>query len=220
MSPIIHGLQVKYVAIGKLKPNEKNARKHTVKQINQIADSIKNFGWTIPILVDEGLQVLAGHARLSAAALLEVPEVPVIQIDDLTPAQKRAYMLADNKLTLNAAWDDDLLKDELLAIEKDDFDLLLTGFSQEEIDFALDRIPLGDDGVETTPERPTCRNGDIWLLGDHRLSVGPNNLKAADQTIESWQGYTEEEATFGTPEGPIFKNVRKARKDGLEVKIE
>jgi ParB-like chromosome segregation protein Spo0J len=125
--------QIERWPLDRLVPYASNARTHSDEQIAQIVASIGEFGFTNPILVDTDAGILAGHARLTAARILQLPEVPVIVLDHLTEVQKRAYILADNKIALNATWDEDLLAQELAALEKAEFDLSLTGFSEEEL---------------------------------------------------------------------------------------
>ena len=127
-------LQIRYVPVDDLIPYINNSRIHSDKQISQIAASIKEFGWTTPILVDGDNGLIAGHGRLEAAKKLKVKEVPVIELKDLSEAQKRAYVIADNRLTENSAWDVGLLDVELQALRDSDFDLSLTGFDAQSLD--------------------------------------------------------------------------------------
>lgn len=164
--------------VGRLVPYERNTRTHSPEQIDQIAASIIEFGFTQPILVDQVDGILAGHARLKAAIKLGMTEVPVIQLDHLTEKQRRAYIIADNKLAENAGWDDELLRQELAALQADDFDLEVTGFSTDELEAILDDSEEAIQG-ETDPdeapaleEEPVSRTGDLWLLGNHRILVG------------------------------------------------
>ena len=122
---------IEQIALGDLKPWAKNARTHSKKQIRQIADSIEAFGFTNPVLIDEHRTILAGHGRVEAAKIIGLRQVPCVRLDHMTPDEKRAYVLADNKLALNAGWDEDLLAAELGALLSTDldFDVSLTGFS-------------------------------------------------------------------------------------------
>lgn len=166
--------------LSELKPFSRNARTHSKKQIRQIADSITAFGFTNPLLIDAGNMILAGHGRLEAARLLGWHEVPCLRLEHMTAEQKRAYVLADNKLALNAGWDEDLLGTELAELMALDleFDLAVTGFTIPEIDGlveGLEPTEPGDPADDTLPgeEAPArCRNGDIWQLGPHRLICG------------------------------------------------
>jgi DNA modification methylase len=161
--------------VASLIPYARNARTHSEAQVAQIAASIREFGFTNPVLVDGERGVIAGHGRLMAARKLGMDEVPVIELSHLTPAQKRAYILADNKLALNAGWDEDLLRIELGDLKLDGFDLGLTGFGEDEIGRIL--IDASDgltdpDQVPEVPVDPVSRPGDLWVLGRHRLICG------------------------------------------------
>lgn len=164
-----------------LNPWAKNARTHSKKQIGQIAASITEFGFTNPVLIDGKQTILAGHGRVEAAKALGWLEVPCLRIDHLTPKQKRSYVIADNKLALNAGWDEDLLAEELQALLAEDvsFDIGLTGFSISEVDRLIeDIVPIEDADPEEDklPElakgKPRCSLGDVWKLGPHRLICG------------------------------------------------
>jgi DNA modification methylase len=168
-------LAVDYRPAAALIPYAKNARTHSDAQVAEIAASIRAFGWTNPILVDGDNSVIAGHGRLLAARKLGIEHVPVIELGCLSEAEKRAYIIADNKMALNAGWDEELLGLELTDLGALGFDLSLTGFSEEEIASltSLGTIGLTDpDDVPETPERATSRHGDVWLLGRHRLICG------------------------------------------------
>ena len=162
-------------SVGDLIPYANNARTHSDAQVAQIAASIREFGFTNPILTDGDRGIIAGHGRLLAARKLGMTEVPVIELAHLTPAQKRAYVLADNRLALSAGWDDDLLRLELGALQTEGFDFALTGFDIGEID-ALFALPTGGltdpDDIPEIPTDPVSRLGDIWCLGRHRLVCG------------------------------------------------
>jgi DNA modification methylase len=164
--------------IDRLRPYERNPRTHSEAQVDQIAASMVEFGWTNPILVDENAGILAGHGRLLAARKLGVDEVPVIRFEHLSEAQKRAYILADNQIALQAGWDDALLAEELAWLRDERFDLDLIGFDASELERLL-ALADGDaasdeaeDEVSEPPEDPVSRPGDLWILGDHRLLCG------------------------------------------------
>ena len=173
-------LAVQYRPLDSLIGYARNARTHSEAQVAEIAGSIREFGWTNPILVDGDNGVIAGHGRVLAARKLGLAEVPVIELAHLTETQKRAYILADNKLALNAGWDHDLLALELGDLKDAGFDLGLTGFSGDEVaDLlkpAVDAGDADDDGAaDEVPEPvadPVVRSGDLWLLGEHRLLCG------------------------------------------------
>jgi DNA modification methylase len=161
-------------AIDRLIPYAKNPRTHSDAQIAQIAASITEFGFNSPILVDSKAGIIAGHGRLLAARKLKLKEVPVIILDHLSEAQKRAYILADNQLAINAGWDDDLLRIELAALRDDDFNLDLLGFGDEELARLLadgDAVQglTGEDAVPDVPEAAVTMTGDLWVLNEHRL---------------------------------------------------
>lgn len=165
--------------VGRLVPYAGNARTHTVEQIAQIAASITEFGFTNPILTGGDNVIIAGHCRLMAAQKLGIEEVPVIILDHLSEAQRRALVIADNKLAENAGWDEEMLRSELAALGEMDFDLDLMGFSDEELDDLLgdlDGTALGEaegeDDVPEAPDNPVSRPGDLWILGKHRLLCG------------------------------------------------
>lgn len=168
---------MKTVKITELKPYPKNARTHSPKQIHQIAKSIKTFGFTNPVLIDKDNCILAGHGRVEAAKMAGLTEVPVVQISHLTPAQKKAYIVADNRLAELAGWDKDLLRvelEELQAIDCD-FDLTVTGFDTADIDVILqpDSSPQAEEANFLEQEIPArVKLGQLWLLGAHKLFCG------------------------------------------------
>jgi DNA modification methylase len=170
--------------IEKLRPYERNPRMHSDAQVDQIAASMVEFGWTNPILIDENAGILAGHGRLLAARKLGLAEVPVIRFEHLSEAQKRAYILADNQIALQAGWDDALLAEELAWLRDERFDLDLVGFDAPELERLL-AIADGDaasdeteDEVPEPPEDPVSRPGDLWVLGNHRLLCGDATVLA------------------------------------------
>jgi DNA modification methylase len=170
--------------VADLIPYARNARTHSPEQVDQIAASIKEWGWTTAVLVDETGQIIAGHGRILAAQKLKLTEIPVMIAKGWTEAQKRAYVLADNKIALNAGWDMDLLKVELLDLDHENFDLGLIGFHEDEL--ANIFAPTFDDEdvarAEETPEppvNPVTVLGDVWILGNHRIVCG-DSTKADD----------------------------------------
>jgi DNA modification methylase len=181
------GRQISYLARSALTPHPNNVRKHTAAQIRAIAKSIDAFGFAAPILADKEGFVLAGNARLLAADLLELTEVPVIFLDDLTETQAKAYMLADNKLTDRSTWDEPKLAVQLkqlsdLAL---DFDIEATGFEAPEIDFRIQSLEENagdsDDHVDLSPGPAVSALGDVWYLGNHRICCG-NALEQSSYT--------------------------------------
>lgn len=175
-------LRLTYRSVDALIPYARNARTHSEAQVAQIAASIREFGWTNPVLVDGENGIIAGHGRLLAARKLGVAEVPVIELSGLTEAQKRAYIIADNKLALNAGWDEELLALEFGDLEALGFDLALTGFGSDEISTLSNLGVRGltdPDEIPAPPEHATTLPGDVWLLGKHRLICG-DSTKSKD----------------------------------------
>jgi len=166
----------------KLVPYARNARTHSDDQVAQIAASIAEFGFTNPILAGSDGVIVAGHGRLAAAQKLGLDVVPVVVLDHLTPTQRRALVIADNRIAENAGWDDAMLRIEIAALQDDDFDLSLTGFDAD----ALAELMAGDesdgqgqtddDAMPEMPETPVSRPGDVWLLGGHRLLCGDSTV--------------------------------------------
>jgi len=157
-------------------PYARNSRTHSDAQVAQIAASVREFGWTNPVLVDGENGIIAGHGRILAARKLGMDEVPCIELAGLTDTQRRAYIIADNKLALNAGWDDELLAIEFAELADAGFDNLLTGFTQDEIDaLTPEQIPEGltdEDAVPELQAEPVSKLGDVWLLGRHRVMCG------------------------------------------------
>ena len=163
-----------------LRPYSRNARTHSRKQVRQIADSIERFGFTNPVLVSDDGEIIAGHGRVEAAKLLGLATVPTLRLSHLSAEERRAYVLADNKLALNAGWDQDILAIELQALIDLEFDVTLTGFSLAEVDFTLDAArerdpdtpPGVEDEIPSIAAEAVSRMDDVWVLGRHRLICG------------------------------------------------
>ena len=159
--------------IERLIPSARNARTHSEEQVAEIAGSIAAFGFMVPIVVDSDGLIVAGHGRVLAARKLKLERVPVVVIDHLTEPEKRAYAIADNKITLNAGWDEELLRVELEALKGDGFELETLGFSEQEFSDLLDSLSEGtkedQDSAPDTPEVAVTRSGDLWHLGEHQL---------------------------------------------------
>jgi len=187
LGPLVN-LAIEYRAINALVPYIRNARTHSDAQVAQIAASIKEFGFTNPILVDGNNGIIAGHGRLAASRQLGLGEVPVIELAHLSKAQKQALILADNKLALNAGWDEDALRIELAELDALDFDLSLTGFDTDELAaFFVDETEglTDEDAVPDAPEVPVTVEGDVWLLGRHRLMCGDStSIDAVDRLMD------------------------------------
>ncbi|MBX9729018.1 MAG: ParB N-terminal domain-containing protein [Sphingopyxis sp.] len=173
--PTPRPLAVTYRSPASLKPDARNARTHPRRQLDQIVASIREFGFTNPILVDSDSVIIAGHGRLTAAKMAGLTEVPCIEINGLDEGRRRALRLADNKIALGAGWDLDMLRVELADLGTLDlgFDLTVTGFSSGEIDVILnDATDPDDDVVPPLPSEPRTKPGDIWVLGNHRIGCG------------------------------------------------
>ena len=165
----------------RLRPYAQNAKTHGPDQVARIAASIAEFGWTVPVLVADDGEVIAGHGRILAATELGLTEAPVIVLGHLTEAQRRAYRIADNKLTELGGWDDALLASELKELLAEEFDLSLIGIEDGELDRLLREVETGgaageagagEEDIPEPPEKPVSRPGDLWLLGRHRLLCG------------------------------------------------
>jgi DNA modification methylase len=179
-------LEVTYRPIESLIPYARNSRTHSDAQVAQIAASIREFGWTNPVLIDAEGGIIAGHGRIMAGRKLGITEAPCIILDGLTEAQRRAYVIADNKLALNAGWDVELLKIELGDLKALDFDLSLTGFDPGELGNLLADKTEGltdEDAVPETPARAVTVLGDVWLLGKHRVMCGDSTSIDAVDTL-------------------------------------
>ena len=167
--------QVERWAVSRLVPYARNARTHSDAQVAQIAACIREWGWTTPVLVDEAGGLIAGHGRVMAARKLGIAEVPVMVARGWSEAQKRAYVLADNKLALNAGWDEELLRVELADLRGMGADLSLIGFGEDELASLLADGTEGltdPDAVPEVPAEPVSQAGDVWILGRHRLVCG------------------------------------------------
>jgi ParB-like chromosome segregation protein Spo0J len=222
------GHKIEMIAVDRAKPRKANARAHSPKQIRQIAESIQAFGFNNPILLDEKGEILAGHGRLEAAKLLDLKEVPTLRISHLSAAEKRAYLLADNRTAELAEWDLDLLATELGDLLDLDFAVELTGFDLDEIQEILD-IPdedapekagveghgAEDEIVEPVSRVPVSRAGDEWLLGEHRLvcaHVGePGVYTSVDYAIRSWQTFAGRPAKLAGAD-KTFAQIEQERK--------
>lgn len=176
--------------IATLRPYARNARTHSKRQIKQIAASIERFGFTNPVLVSDDGEIIAGHGRVEGAKLLGWKTVPTLALSHLSEAERRAYVLADNKLALNAGWDKEILAIELQGLVDLDFEVELTGFSLAEIDLVLDEADEADpaapdapeDAVPAVTDNPVSRMGDLWLLGRHKLLCG-DTRRPADMEV-------------------------------------
>ena len=182
-----HGkLRIEYRPVGKLKPYQKNARIHPPAQVTKIRHLIERFGWTNPILVDGKNGIIAGHGRLQAALQMDMLTVPVIELAGLSSGEKRAYLLADNRIATEAGWDEDLLAVEFSDLKAMGMDLGLTAFDPDEIDDFLTPSPSGEPPEPPTPGLPkhaASRTGDLWIMGDHHLLCADSTKVAAVRTL-------------------------------------
>jgi DNA modification methylase len=175
-------MQIEQVEINKLIPYARNSRTHSDAQVAQIAASIKEFGFTNPVLVDNDNGIIAGHGRVLGAQKLQLSQVPCIRLGYLTEAQRRAYVIADNKIALNAGWDEEMLRLEVGDLKNFDFDLSLTGFDSDEINQMLalnDATTQGnsdEDEVPAEQSKVISSLGDVWLLGKHRIMCGSSTI--------------------------------------------
>jgi DNA modification methylase len=181
-------LKITYKKIEDLIPYANNSRTHSDAQIQQLTKSIQEFGWTNPVLLDGENGIIAGHGRLLAAQKLGETKVPTIELSHLDENQKRAYIIADNKLALNAGWDNEILSFEIAELKDAGYDLDLLGFSSEEIDTLKPEVIEGltdEDAVPEVPEEPKTKLGDIYQMGNHRLMCGDStSIDAVDKLMD------------------------------------
>jgi DNA modification methylase len=198
-------------------PYASNSRTHSEQQIAQIAASIREFGWTNPVLINDENSIIAGHGRLLAARQLKMTEVPCIKLDHLTKSQQKALVIADNQLALNAGWDVEMLKAEISGLDTDGFDLDLLGFDSDFLDGFLIEETEGltdEDAVPDVPEEPETKLGDVWVLGRHRLMCGDStSIDAVERLMDGRKA----DMVFTSPpynadakagQGDIFNNKK------------
>jgi ParB-like chromosome segregation protein Spo0J len=201
-SPRRPPLSIAYAPLGQLKPDTKNSRQHSAKQIRQIANSIEALGFNVPILVDAGLNVIAGHGRLLACKRLGWTEVPTIRLEHLSETQRRAFMIADNRLA-EISWDDQLLAEQLQALSSVelDFDIETIGFDMGEIDLRIGSLnpketSAAEPAIPDVSGPPISHVGDLWLIGRHKLLCGD----ARDETaLAELMGTDRAAAVFSDP---------------------
>ena len=200
--------KIEWLSVETLIPYAKNARTHSDEQVAQIAGSIKEFGFNNPVLIDKESSIIAGHGRLLAARKLGMVKVPVIQLEHMTEAQRKAYVLADNRIALNSGWDTGMLTIELQDL-KDYIDLSLLGFDADELDALLNPIVETDgltdeDAVPDVPDEPKTKLGDIYILGNHRLMCGDStNIDAVDKLMDGKKA----DVVFTDPPYGMFLNA-------------
>jgi DNA modification methylase len=211
-------LKINYIATDSLIPYVNNSRTHSDEQVKQIASSIKEFGFTNPILVDEDGGVIAGHGRIKAATILKLKEVPSVTLSGLTKAQKKAYIIADNQLALNAGWDLDLLKLEVETLQELDFDTDLLGFDKDFLDGLMEPEPgeglTDEDAVPEPPEIPISVLGDIWQLGNHRVMCGDST--SIDAVEKLMDGQKADMVFTDPPYGVEYEGIKNDNRSGLE----
>jgi DNA modification methylase len=201
-------MQIVQRKIEDLIPYVKNSRTHSEDQIAQIAASIKEFGWTNPVLIDGDNGIIAGHGRVMAARKLKYKQVPTIELKDLTETQKKAYIIADNRLALNAGWDNEMLTIELNDLLADGFALDILGFDPKELSALLEpEVVEGltdEDAVPDMPDEPVTKRGDIYQLGNHRLMCGDStSIDAVDKLMDGQKA----DMVFTDPPYGMFLNA-------------
>jgi DNA modification methylase len=200
--------KIEWLSVENLIPYAKNARTHSDEQVAQIAGSIKEFGFNNPVLVDKDNSIIAGHGRIMAARKLGMDKVPVVQLGHMTEAQRKAYVLADNRIALNSGWDTGMLSLELQDL-KDDIDLSLLGFDPDELDALLNPIKeteglTDEDAVPDVPDEPKTKLGDIYILGNHRLMCGDStSVDAVDKLMDGKKA----DVVFTDPPYGMFLNA-------------
>lgn len=217
--------KLEIVAVNRLKPYPGNARTHSCKQIRQVADSIQRFGFNNPVLIDDDGAIIAGHGRVAAAKLLGWSDVPTLRISHLSPAEKRAYVIADNRLAEKAGWDHDTLAIELQALVDLEFDVELTGFEADEIALIVDHYGKGKAKSKSRAAKQetqhasgvaVSRCGDVWLLGNHRLVCGDGDTADADAVLRQWEAFTGKPALL-TATGQTLRAVTAQREPSTAV---
>ena len=219
--------QIESLPVSDLIPYARNSRTHSDEQVTQIAASIREFGFTNPVLIDSNGTIIAGHGRVMAAKKVGLAEVPCLRLQHLSPSQIRAYVIADNKLALNAGWDDEMLKAELLTLQEEGFNTDLTGFSDDELNALLNsEIIEGQtdpDEIPEPPVEPITKLGDIWILGNHRLMCGDstsidNAKRLMDNSLADLL-ITDPpyNVALGMDETPEEAKKRNRRTDGLTI---
>lgn len=212
-------LKIEYRKVSDLLPYARNARTHSDTQVSQLAASIKEFGFNNPVAVDGDGMILCGHGRVMAAQKLGLTEVPTVCLSHLSDTQKKAYILADNKLALNAGWDNDMLKVELEDLKTSDFNLDLIGFSNEELDEIMnqDEEPEveDDDYTVAVPQEPKAKLGEVYILGKHRLMCGDST---SIQDVEKLMGGGEYQADLLLTDPPYNVDYEGGTDKKLKIK--
>lgn len=206
--------QIELLLVSSLIPYARNSRTHSEEQVTQIAASIREFGFTNPVLIDSSGTIIAGHGRVMAAKKVGLSEVPCLRLQHLSPSQIRAYVIADNKLALNAGWDDEMLKVELLTLQEEGFNTDLTGFSDDELNALLNsEIIEGQTDPDEVPEPPVdpiTKLGDLWILGNHRLMCGDST--SIDAVQKMMDGSKADMVFTDPPYGVAYEGGHNAKK--------
>lgn len=201
-------ISIRYVSVADLIPYAANSRTHSDEQVTQIAASIREFGFTNPILINREKTIIAGHGRLMAAKKLGLEQVPAITLDHLNKAQQKALVIADNQLALNAGWNMDMLKAEIEGLALEDFDLELLGFDDKFLDGLFEKEPTegltDEDAVPEAPETPITVQGDVWVLGRHRIVCGDATNIADWEKLEIEDGIV----TFSSPPYNLGNSIK------------
>jgi len=210
--------KIEHLGIESLIPYARNARTHSDEQIAQIAGSIKEFGFNNPVLIDKDNGVIAGHGRLAAARKLGLKEIPCIRLEHLTETQRKAYILADNRIALNSGWETELLSIELKELQDFGIDLEGLGFDPKELNALLEPQQIegltDEDAVPEPPPEPITKPGDIWILGKHRLMCGDStSIDAVDKLMA---GQKADMVFTDPPYGVDYKGINNDGRDGLE----
>jgi len=211
---------IEYKSVDELIPYARNSRTHDKEQVSQIMASIKEFGFTNPILIDDTGTIIAGHGRVQAAQKLNLDTVPTICLDYLTDAQKKAYVIADNRLALNAGWDFDMLKVELEDLNDLEFDVSLLGFDDKEINDILADPTEGlvdEDKVPDLIEDPITKEGDLWILGNHRLLCGDST--SIDAVNKLMDGNKSDMVFTDPPYGISYQSNGRTKSEKFDVLI-
>jgi DNA modification methylase len=211
--------KIEWRSVKTLIPYAKNARTHSDEQVAQIAGSIKEFGFNNPVLVDKDNSVIAGHGRLMAARKLGMDKVPVVELEHLTESQRKAYVLADNRIALNSGWDTSMLSLELQDL-KDDIDLSLLGFDADELDALLNPIEeteglTDEDAVPDVPDEPKTKLGDIYILGNHRLMCGDST--SIDDVDKLMDGNKADMVFTDPPYGVSYQSNMRTQSEKFDV---
>ena len=201
--------EMKLIPIGELIPYINNARTHSPEQINKLRASLREFGFINPVIIDKDMNIIAGHGRVIAAKEEHIPEVPCVLVDYLTEAQKKAYILADNRMAMDAGWDEQLLRVELEALQAEDFDLLLTGFDDKELSdlFKDEDAEAEDDDFDLSAaleKASFVERGDVWTVGKHRLVCG--DATSLDDVAKLMDGKKANLLLTDPPYGVSFKS--------------